>query len=389
MSEINIYNSFKLINPIDPTLISNFNENNLQITNSSNSNRPLVSAMNSSGGIGGYLSVLSRNLIPTSIDPFSWFFKISDDNNKSFLELGGSYQDPLEDPEYFNNRIKHNEILMVSDKVGIGGLLRLVYNPRSEGSGLYHTDTVSGGFTIEEGSGPLNINSIINDIAITSPTQIKLNSDLVNISNNLIVHGQSQFILPTTFENAVQINNTLVVESSTLLNDFVQINNGIDIYGVTSLNNDLNIIDGNLNMIYSGVNLLSINTTSADFYDNNINTNGQITTSNLNVNSISTLTPIIQTTNTITLNFGSYAIGKSWSLLMVANINSFVFSGGVIGGIYKIWLTNNATSHILFKANNIINTMAGDISVGPNAVFLLEIYKYTSTLFRMKVSDFT
>jgi hypothetical protein len=169
------------------------NEKNIKFQNASsgNPNRPLESFMNSNGGIGGYLSVLSKNLSPTITDPFSWYFKISDNADKSYLELGGAYENPSDDPAYFNNRIKHNEILMASDQLGEGGLLRLVYNPRSTGSGLYHADTGGGGFTIETET--LNINTMGGyDMTLTSSNQINLNStDNINMNAGVNILAQT------------------------------------------------------------------------------------------------------------------------------------------------------------------------------------------------------
>jgi len=206
-----INKSIIIINPIDATLTSTISENNMKITNTSDTNRPLESVMNSNGGTTGYLSIVRPNLLPTTIDPFSWYFKISDDANKSFLELGGAFEDPLDDPAYFNNRIKHNEILMVSDKVGNGGLLRLVYNPLSGGSGLYHSDTGSDGFTIEETQGNLDIKTIGGyDITLQSSNQINLNSsDDVNINCGVNINmNAGGNILASTTDTGSAIFNT-------------------------------------------------------------------------------------------------------------------------------------------------------------------------------------
>ena len=200
-----IYNNLQLIDPTDISLKTNITEQNVKFENSStsNPNRPLESFMNSNGGIGGYLSVLSRNLVPTTLDPFSWYFKISDASDLSYLELGGAFEDPLGDPAYFNNRIKHNEMLMVSDKVGQGGLLRLVYNPLSGGSGLYHSDTGSGGFTIEETQGNLDITTVGGyDMTLQSSNQINLNS-IDNININAGVN-----ILASNTDNGITSFNT-------------------------------------------------------------------------------------------------------------------------------------------------------------------------------------
>ena len=223
MSESNIYNTYKFINPVDDTLTSVIGEKNLKITNTSVSNRPLESFMNSDGGLAGYLSVISQNLVPTILDPFSWYFKISDDADKSYLELGGSFQPPADDPAYFNNRIKHNEILMVSDKVGQGGLLRLVYNPLSSGSGLFHTDTAGGGFTIESGNGILDLNTVGGyDMTLQSSSQINFNSsDNININAgvNLFATCSDNIIMATTTDSISFIaNNNLSLVSNALGN---------------------------------------------------------------------------------------------------------------------------------------------------------------------------
>ena len=221
MSESNIYNTFKFINPVDDTLTSVIGEKNLKITNTSVPNRPLESFMNSDGGPTGYLSVVRPNLVPTTLDPFTWYFKISDNADKSYLELGGAYEDPLDDPAYFNNRIKHNEMLMVSDKVGQGGLLRLVYNPLSGGSGLYHTDTGSGGFTIEEAQGNLDIKTVGGyDMTLQSSNQINLNSSdnvnincgvnlIANCSDNIIMTANNDSISFTADDNLTLLSSGL------------------------------------------------------------------------------------------------------------------------------------------------------------------------------------
>ena len=216
-----IYNTLQIINPEDTTLTSVLGEKNLKITNTSVPNRPLESFMNSDGGITGYLSVVRPNLVPTTLDPFTWYFKISDDADKSYLELGGAFEDPLDDPAYFNNRIKHNEILMVSDQLGEGGLLRLVYNPRSGGSGLYHDDSGNGGFTIEEAQGNLDIKTVGGyDMTLQSSNQINLNSsDNVNIncgvnliatcSDNIIMTANNDSISFTADDNITLLSNGL------------------------------------------------------------------------------------------------------------------------------------------------------------------------------------
>jgi hypothetical protein len=218
-----IYNNLQLIDPADTSLKTNITEKNVKFENSStsNPNRPLESFMNSNGGIGGYLSVLSRNLAPTTLDPFSWYFKINDASNLSYLELGGAYENPADDPAYYNNRIKHNEILMASDQVGEGGLLRLVYNARSTGSGLFHDDSGGGGFTIEEGGGNLDIKTLGGyDITVQSSNQINLNSnDNVNIncgvnliatcSDNIIMTANNDSISFTADDNITLLSNGL------------------------------------------------------------------------------------------------------------------------------------------------------------------------------------
>lgn len=192
-------------------------------------NRPLVSFMNNGGNPEGYLSVISRNLAPTTLDPFSWYFKISDSVDKSYLELGGAFEDPSDDPAYYNNRIKHNEILMVSDKVGQGGLLRLVYNPLSGGSGLYHADTGSGGFTIEEAQGNLDIKTIGGyDITLQSSNQVNLNSnDNVNINAGVNIlasntdNGITRFDTKNGNFSSGDVNNNYN-KTSFLVDDFAQ-----------------------------------------------------------------------------------------------------------------------------------------------------------------------
>jgi hypothetical protein len=179
----------------------------------------------------------------------------------------------------------------------------------------------------------------------------------ITSSAGLLINGL------TTFSEHASFYSTVTIESTT------QINGSLTVEG----------------QLITNTGLIDTGTTEMT----TVYINESLTTSTLTVDSISVITPIIQTTNIITLDFGLYAIGQSWSLLMNGNINTFEFSGGVVGGIYKIWLTNDSTHHILFKANSIINTMGGNIHVGSNAVFLLEVYKYTSTLFRMKVTDFT
>jgi hypothetical protein len=176
-----IYNNLQIIDPSFSNLKTNITNENVKFENSntSNTNRPLESFFTCNGSLAGYLSVLSRNLTPTPADPFSWYFKISDDADKSFLELGGRYDNPLDDPAYFNNRIKHNEILMASDQLGEGGLLRLVYNPRSGGSGLYHADSGGGEFTIEEAN-DLNIKSINTTISLITPNAVYINKTSPN-----------------------------------------------------------------------------------------------------------------------------------------------------------------------------------------------------------------
>lgn len=229
-----IYNNLQLIDPADTSLKTNITEKNVKFENSStsNPNRPLESFMNSNGGIGGYLSILSRNLVPTTLDPFSWYFKINDASNLSYLELGGAYEDPADDPAYFNNRIKHNEMLMASDKVGQGGLLRLVYNPLSGGSGLYHTDTGSGGFTIEEAQGNLDIKTLGGyDITVQSSNQINLNSnDNINLNAGVncfiscVPSGGSNLIRLNSNDNKTEIGDVDGTYNKTTLtvDDFAQ-----------------------------------------------------------------------------------------------------------------------------------------------------------------------
>jgi len=231
-------------------------------------------------------------------------------------------------------------------------------------------------------SGPINrmrlwLNHLFSDVDFSIDTP------------KLVVSGFSQFINPATFENAVQMNNTLTVEGSTLLNGFVQLSSDVNIYGITTLNNDLNISDGIFNMVSGGVNLLTISTTNAEFYDSNIHSNGLATLGNVYNVSSATIHNKSIVSNAVTINFGGNQT-DSYTISMTSNITSLILSNGVNNGLYNIFLNCNASNHTLNKVlgANIKTTSLGNTSIAANSTWVGRI-TYNGTYYLINWTNYT
>jgi hypothetical protein len=120
-----------------------------------------------------------------------------------------------------------------------------------------------------------------------------------------------------------------------------------------------------------------------------INSVGGAIFTNLTVDSIPIITPITQSGSTLSIDLGSYPIGESWSTTMTGAINTVVLTNGIIGGIYKIWLTVNGSNHQFHKNCGYLNNLGGNTLMASNTVWLLQIYKADSSLYRIEFQEFT
>jgi hypothetical protein len=205
----------------------------------------------------------------------------------------------------------------------------------------------------------------------------------------LVVTGASQFLSTVTIENMTQINNTLTVESTTLLKDTVQMNGDVSILGTATLYNDLNIFDGIFNMMFGGVNLLTVSTTNSNFYDSNITTTGVVSAGNLTVSSISNVSTLTLSGTTLNINLDGYAISGSYQITINNNVVVLNPTLGITGGVYKLWLTVGATPRIFTKACGVINNLAGDTLMSAGSIWLIEIYKRSAGAYRAILVNLT
>jgi len=286
---------------------------------------------------------------------------------------------PYEISPFINNRI-------INSACGIGNVdSKDTFNVSTYTSG----DPLTVGFAVQGCDGArLDSGDPINRMRLWIDNLFS-NVDFTIDTPKLIVSGFSQFILPATFENMVQINNTLTVESTTLLNGYVQINNDVNILGITTLYNDLNIFDGIFNMVYGGVNLLTISTTTTDFYDSNIHSNGLATFNNVYNVSSATIHNKSIIANAVTINFSGNQT-DSYTIAMTANITSLVLSNGVNNGVYNIFLNGGVSAHTLNKilGGNIKTTAAGDINIGANSTWVGRT-TYNGTYYLINWTNYT
>lgn len=121
----------------------------------------------------------------------------------------------------------------------------------------------------------------------------------------------------------------------------------------------------------------------------NIHTNGITSTTNLTVDSITTTVTNTIVAGVLNVALGAYAIGRSQFVTMDQNIITIVPSAGVVGGVFKLWLTVDANPRTFFKACGVINNLAGDTVMGANSIWLIEIFKRSTVDWRIRLTNFT
>jgi hypothetical protein len=165
--------------------------------------------------------------------------------------------------------------------------------------------------------------------------------------------------------------------------------NGAAIFNaLVDINDDLTV-NGNLNVqLLTTTNNLSVTTLASI---QSLTVNNTTTTLNLSVGAISTLTVATQAGATFSLNLGTSTFGRSWTWTLTNNVTSIVFTGGVIGGQYKIWMTGGASIFTINKGTivNLPNTLLGVTNIGIGSIWLITVYKVTATLYRADFINFT
>ena len=148
-------------------------------------------------------------------------------------------------------------------------------------------------------------------------------------------------------------------------------------------NTHINVTDTNLG--------LSTDTTAGTINATNwsIDTTGMGTFDTLTVNSISTVTAATLFGTTLSLDLDGHAICGSWTVTMNVNVTILNPSSGVDGGVYKLWLTVGPISRTFTKACGVINNLLGDTLMAAGSIWLIEIYKQSSGVYRANFTNFT
>jgi len=120
-----------------------------------------------------------------------------------------------------------------------------------------------------------------------------------------------------------------------------------------------------------------------------IDTTGLGTFNTLTVNSISTVTTLSLSGTVLNIPLGAHAIDKSWTITINNNVTSLVPTAGVIGGVYKLWLTVGATPRTFTKACGVINDLLGDTLMVAGSIWLITIYKRSAATYRATFDNFT
>jgi hypothetical protein len=164
----------------------------------------------------------------------------------------------------------------------------------------------------------------------------------------------------------------------------------IIVNGQSTFNAPVEVIDNLFKVSNLGVPLLQVSTAfGIACGTTNITTTGTTSTTNLTVNSITTTVTSTIVAGVLNIALGSYAIGRSQLVTMDQNIITVVPSAGVIGGVFKLWLTVDAAPRTFFKACGVINNLAGDTVMGANSIWLIEIFKRSTVDWRMRLTNFT
>ena len=164
----------------------------------------------------------------------------------------------------------------------------------------------------------------------------------------------------------------------------------IIVNGQATFNAPVEVVDSLFKVSNLGIPLLQVsNTLGVECGTTNIHTNGITSTLNLTVDSITTTVTNTIAAGVLSVGLGAFAIGRSQIVTMNQNIVTFTPSAGVIGGIFKMWLTVDGSPHTFFKACGVINNLAGDTVMGANSIWLIEIFKRSSVDWRIRLTNFT
>ena len=153
---------------------------------------------------------------------------------------------------------------------------------------------------------------------------------------------------------------------------------------ITSVSNThINVTDANLG--------LSTDTSAGSITATNwsIDTTGMGTFDTLTVNSISTVTAATLFGTTLSIGLDGHAICGSWTVTMNVNITVLTPTSGVNGGVYKLWLTVGGVPRTFTKACGVINDLLGDTLMAAGSVWLIEIFKRSSGVYRARFTNFT
>ena len=268
-------------------------------------------------------------------------------------------------------------------------------------------DTV--GFCIQGGvgggllTGPLDTMRLwIDDLHTTSDFNIRPELDLnlapvtkiINVNDTLILDGTPAIerritITPTSITVDDTQNepfgdqiNTVITPNNILMKNG---NGGHQLMSIDALTVFLKDEDNYPTVAELTINSASITSTTGW----SIDSVGGATFTNIIVDSISTVIPISQVGSTLSIDLSSYAIGESWDVTMLGAITILDLTNGITGGVYKIWLTVDATPRTFTKACGVINNLAGDTVMGAGSIWLIEIFRRNVATYRARFTEFT
>jgi hypothetical protein len=300
-------------------------------------------------------------------------------------------------------------------------------------------DTV--GFAIQGGvaggllTGPLDTMRLwIDDLATTSDFNIRPTGDLnlspvttiINVNDTLLLDETDTINKKTTISagsNKVEdtINGPLGDPIYTEITPnliYFQNGNGTDQSTSVGVNN-INLTNNDAGFFTDiGVSSITISDTSAtqlntitnssiQLQDSNLGFNNNIDASSitctnwsidstglgtfttLTVDSIALVTTLSLTGTTLNIPLGGHAIDKSWAITINNNVTVLNPTTGITGGVYKLWLTVGSTPRTFSKACGVVNNLLGDTLMAANSIWLIEIYKRSSSTYRAIFTNFT
>lgn len=204
-------------------------------------------------------------------------------------------------------------------------------------------------------------------------------SSVFTINNEPLTFNQAtnEFLRFPTAQGPETLQN-IIVNGQAIFNDPVELNNSVE------------VVDSLFKVSNLGISLLRVSSAlGVECGTTNITTTGITSTTNLTVSSITTTSSNSILSGVLNVGFGAYAFGRSQITTMNQDVVTFIPSAGVVGGIFKMWLTVDASPHTFFKNCGVINNLAGDTVMGANSIWLIEIFKRSSVDWRLRLTNFT